>query len=175
MSIFIPSVDGVVSGQKSYVWSIAELAWVPLLQPGGSEGGGGDASAANQATEIARLQSILTQLQGGIDVNSFALSWVAQSLTVFDGAPAAILTPLSGKKLRVYYASYSPTSAPTLLYFSFGSGGAPFLRNNIVVAGSIIAKDFGSHRYVEGGVNVPLYVTTNADVDVHYNVFYTEV
>jgi hypothetical protein len=146
-----------------------------LLQPGGSEGGGGDASAANQATEIARLQSILTQLQGGIDLNSLALSYVSNPATVFEGSPVPLIFPTSGKKLRIYYVSYSPTTAPVLLYLSFSAIGAPLLRNNIVVAGSIIAKDFGSHRYVEGAVNEGFYITTSADVDIHYNVFYTEV
>jgi hypothetical protein len=40
------------------VWEVATLNWVVMTQPGGGTGGGGDASAANQTTEITKLTSI---------------------------------------------------------------------------------------------------------------------
>lgn len=46
----------------NYVWDTVGLEWVKETQAGGGAGGGGDASAANQTTEIARLTSILAQL-----------------------------------------------------------------------------------------------------------------
>jgi hypothetical protein len=39
------------------VWEVATLSWVPMTQPGAAAGGG-DASAANQVTEIASLASV---------------------------------------------------------------------------------------------------------------------
>jgi hypothetical protein len=45
---------------ENWVWDVATLDWVQMTQPGGGTGGAGDASAANQVTEIARLTSIVS-------------------------------------------------------------------------------------------------------------------
>lgn len=51
------AVNPIVAIQSApaYVWDVNTLSWVPMTQPGGAGGGGGDASAANQALEIAAL------------------------------------------------------------------------------------------------------------------------
>lgn len=84
-----------------------------------------------------------------------------------------LLTPSSGKKLRIAYLSYNP-SAAVICSFKFGAG-ISFLKTNVVVAGTVIAKDFGDFRYVEGNVDEPLYLTLSDAILTIWNAFYTEV
>lgn len=65
----LASIDGktptLVSGRMPtvlYYWNVDTLAYQVATVPTAGAGGGGDASAANQTTEIARLTSILAQL-----------------------------------------------------------------------------------------------------------------
>ena len=84
-----------------------------------------------------------------------------------------LLTPASGKKLRIYYVSYNPLVAVEAA-FRFGAAGALWLRNNIT-ANSVIAKDCGDLRYLEGAVDEVLILNLSLGVAVNWNVFYLEV
>jgi hypothetical protein len=79
-----------------------------------------------------------------------------------------------GKRLRIYYVSYNPSAAVTVA-FRFGAAGALFLRNVIATGGSIVAKDFGDFRYLQGAINESLYLNLSAAVSTAWNVFYVEV
>lgn len=232
---------------ENWVWNIDTLDWDQMTQPGTSGGGGGDASAANQDTEIGYLSTItsntgsvedtaaaanpvggmllarrrdtLTAAEVSADGDNIALNAsskgqlhvkLADTVTVAtaEGTPAeiygtltgiantvnvditsnlsvswvsgntstsgaALVTPASGKKLRVYYASYNPQLVDTELGFQFASG-VLFLYNQ-VPAGSIVAKDFGDTRYIQGGIDEPLNIFIGTFALVYFNVFYTEV
>lgn len=83
-----------------------------------------------------------------------------------------IVAPMSGAKVRVHYCSYNPTAAAEV-GFRFGSAGTIFLRNN-VTAGSVIAKDFGEMRHIEGAPDEALFLNQNVAVITNWTVFYTD-
>ena len=84
-----------------------------------------------------------------------------------------LLTPTAGKKLRIYYLSYNPLLAVEAA-FRFGATGGLLLRNS-VTANSVIAKDFGDFRYLEGAVDEALILNLSLGVAVNWNVTYVEV
>ena len=84
-----------------------------------------------------------------------------------------LITPASGKKIRLYYCSYNPLLAVEAA-FRFGASGGLFLRNN-VTANSVIAKDYGDFRYLEGAVDEALILNLSLAVSVNWNVNYLEV
>lgn len=83
------------------------------------------------------------------------------------------LTPTSGYALRVYYAAYNALGAATVA-FRFGEAGILWLKNS-VPANSIIAKDFGDFRYLEGEHDEALYLNLDTTANVNWNIFYLEV
>jgi hypothetical protein len=106
-----------------------EFEW--MTQPGGSTGGGtGDASAANQTTEIAKLTSIDTKLSGPIPVNDNG-----GSLTV-DGTVGV---------------SGTVTVAGTVTA-NAGTGPFPVSDNNgsLTVDGSVSVSNFPASQAVTG-------------------------
>ena len=84
-----------------------------------------------------------------------------------------LLTPSSGKKLRLAYASYNPALAVEA-GFRFGAAGTLFLRNSIG-AGAVVAKDFGDMRYIEGAVDEALILNLSVGVATIWNALFTEV
>ena len=84
-----------------------------------------------------------------------------------------LVTPAAGKKLRLFYCSYNPNLAVEVA-FRFGAAGTLFLRNS-VAANSIVAKDFGDFRYIEGGVNDLLILNLSIGVTTIWNALYVEV
>lgn len=85
----------------------------------------------------------------------------------------SIVVPQSGKKLRIYYASYNPSVGVTAA-FRFGASGPLWLQNT-VTADSVIAKDFGDLRYSEGAIDESLFLNLSDSVPTKWNVFYVEV
>ena len=83
-----------------------------------------------------------------------------------------LLTPASGKLIRVYYASYNPLLAVEAA-FRFGATGTLWLRNNIT-ANSVIAKDFGDFRFVQGTVGEVLILNLSLGVATNWNIMYVE-
>lgn len=95
-----------------------------------------------------------------------------------------LLVPTVGRRLRLFYLSYNPDAPCEVMGFQFGpTPGIPpddwessrFLRNQIAVAGSIIAKDFGDQKYWQGGFNQSLYLVIVGVATVAWNVAYIEV
>lgn len=84
-----------------------------------------------------------------------------------------VITPTSGKKLRLSYLSANNASA-TELGFRFGAAGTLFLRNNLT-ANAVVAKDFGDFRYIQGAVNEALILNLTLGVTVIWNCLYIEV
>lgn len=155
-----------VEQSQGYVWDVDTLDWVPAVQASGTGGGGGDASAAKQDIGNASLASVDTK------VSQRAQTPVSGSAS--SSGNNLLITPGSGKKLRISYLAYNP-SASVEAAFRFGVAGNLFLRNSLTVGGSVIAKDYGDFRYIESAVNESLYLNLSGAVPTLWNVNYTEV
>ena len=83
-----------------------------------------------------------------------------------------LITPSSGKLLRIYYLSYNNTTATVECYFTFA--GVNFLRNKII-ANSVIAKDFGDFRCVQGSVGGTLVLNLDTATPVNWSCMYVEI
>ena len=94
-----------------------------------------------------------------------------QSGSVSASGNNTLITPAAGKKLRTYYLAYNPSAAVEAA-FRFGAAGGLFLRNDLTTAGSIVAKDFGDFRYVEGAVDEALILNLSLGVSTIWNAFY---
>lgn len=84
-----------------------------------------------------------------------------------------LVVPFGTNKIRIHYMSYNPAAAVTAA-FKFGSGSL-FFQNVVTVGGSIIAKDNGDFRYIEGSPGETLKLNLSAAVSTAWNVFYTEI
>ena len=108
-----------------------------------------------------------------IDSSTSKLKLTPASGSVTGSGNNTLITPASGKKLRLSYASYNAALAVEA-GFRFGAAGTLFLRNSIG-AGAVIAKDFGDMRYVEGEVDEPLVLNLSLGVATIWNALYVEV
>ena len=84
-----------------------------------------------------------------------------------------LITPTSGKALRIFYAAYNPLASVEAA-FRFGAAGTLWLRNNLV-ANSVVSKDFGDLRYLQGAVDEALILNLSLAASVNWTVFYKEV
>lgn len=123
---------------------------------------------------VAIFSSVWDSVAGVLNVSVAKLKLTPVSGSVSSSGNNTVLTPTSGKKLRIYYLSYNPAN-PVDIAFRFGAAGPLFLRNNIVQGGSIIAKDFGDARYVEGAVDETLVLNLSSAVTAIWNAFYVEI
>ena len=57
--------------------------------------------------------------------------------------------------------------------FRFGATGTLWLRNNIT-ANSVVAKDFGDFRFIQGAVDEVLILNLSLALATNWNVFYVE-
>lgn len=127
---------------------------------------------------IARLTDLLAELSAKTEpVDSQTVSGVGV-LTYASGQAAGlgnntVITPAGGKLLRVYYAAYNPLVAVEAA-FRFGATGALWLRNNLT-ANSVVAKDFGDFRFVQGATDEVLILNLSLASATNWNVFYKEV
>lgn len=104
-------------------------------------------------------------------------SGISPTLTALSGSASSLgnnllITPTTGARLHIYYVSYN-NSGVVEAAFRFGTAGTLFLRNNLVMAGSIVAKEFGT-KYLAGAVNEALYLNLSQAVSTIWNVFYSE-
>ena len=85
-----------------------------------------------------------------------------------------LVSPHPDRRLRLHYVSYNPKAAAEV-GFRFGEAGLIWLRNDLIAPMSVIAKDLGDFRFLEGGVGEALYVNQNNAVTTNWTVFYTEI
>lgn len=90
-----------------FVWQIATLSYVAMVQPSGGGGGAGDASAANQTTEIARLTSILGQLDVALSTRTKPAD--QQHVIVDSSSSIGVTGPLTDAQLRATAVPISGT------------------------------------------------------------------
>ena len=138
------------------------------------------------AEGLARLADLLDQLQTELlqktepadaQLITGAITGVG-ALTYVSGQTSTsgnttLLTPAGSNRIRVYYASYNPLLAVEAA-FRFGATGTLWLRNNIT-ANSVIAKDFGDFRFVQGAASEALILNLSLGVATNWNVLYVEV
>ena len=139
----------------------------------------GIATAANQTTANTSLSTIAAKdfatqaTLAAIDTSTTKLQLTPASGSVNGVGNNTLLTPSSGKKLRLSYASYNPALAVEAA-FRFGAAGTLFLRNSLTVSG-VVSKDFGDMRYLEGAVDEPLILNLSLGVATIWNALYTEI
>lgn len=114
----------------------------------------------NPATEES-LQSLLT----GQSVNK-----LTTSLAISD----TILTPASGKKIRVYASRFSLTADATSVSFRFTSIGTDHEKYISPKTGGLYGAN-NHPNYIEGGVDEVLYCVISGTTSVQINIDYLEV
>mgnify|MGYP001573983118 CR=1 FL=1 len=149
------------------VWDTNTLSWIRMEPPTLSAG-----TVAVSGTLNSNL-SQYTPIAGRLPVDLATTGVVAASGQVSASGNNTLVTPASGKKLRLFYVSYNPLLAIEAA-FRFGASGSLWLRNNIT-ANSVIAKDFGAFRSLEGAVDQALLLNLSLAVSTNWNVFYVEV
>lgn len=154
------------------VYDTGTMEWIPAQQAvlNSSSVTIGGTLTANQGTASTTAWSV----SGSVLVSNAVMALSIASGSVNASSNNTVVTPTAGKKLRVHYVSYNPAEAVEAA-FRLGSTGTRFLRNNLVAGGSIVAKDFGDFRYLEGAVNDPLILNLSSGVITIWNAFYTEV
>ena len=136
----------LVYESRGYVWDAGTLEWVPATQAGG---GGGDATAANQVIEIARLTSILGQLDVALSTRASEAtlaSLLAQNAALTASAPTAVSVGVASGQVLASNSSrrraiFTNTSQATI---SLGQSG------NAAVLNSGITLDSGSSFTMAG-------------------------
>lgn len=89
-----------------------------------------------------------------------------------------IVTPASGRRIRLHYLEYSAdgaNSADVTVYLRFGASGGAKYRTSLK-AGSVFARNVGAgRRYIQGGIDEALIVNLSAGQTVNISVEYEEV
>ena len=109
-----------------------------------------------------------------LDVSTTKLILTPASGSVNGSGNNTLVTPTVGKKLRLAYISYNPSLAVEA-GFRFGAAGTLFLRNKLTAGGSIVAKDFGDLRCLEGAIDEALILNLSVGVATIWNALYTEM
>lgn len=100
-----------------------------------------------------------------------------QGVTKFTTSLAAsgnVLTPSSGKKIRVYASRFSLTADATSVSFRFTAGGTDHEKYLSPKTGGLYGAN-NHPNYVEGGVNEVLYCVISGTTTVQINIDYLEV
>jgi hypothetical protein len=141
-----------------------EFEW--MTQPGGSTGGGtGDASAANQTTEIAKLTSIDTKLSGPIPVNDNGGSLTVDGTVGVSGTVTVTGTVTANAGTGPFPVSDNagsltvdaPVATPVFVRLSDGAAAIsalPVTDNNgsLTVDGSVSVSNFPATQPVSGTI-----------------------
>ncbi|MFO0719036.1 MAG: hypothetical protein U0522_03350 [Candidatus Paceibacterota bacterium] len=114
----------------------------------------------NPATEES-LQSLLS----GQGVNKITTSL---------SSSGTVVTPSSGKKLRIYSTRFSLSADATYVSFRFTSGGTDKEKYISPKTGGLYGSN-NHPNYIEGGVNEVFYCAISGTTTVQINVDYLEV
>lgn len=119
--------DGAVNCK---VYDVGTMAWVAMTQPATGAGGGGDASAANQTTEITKLTSIDGKLVSQ-SVSSASLTSVAAA-----ASSTSILASNSSRKGAKFYNDSTSDA-----YLAFAASATTSAFTVKMVAGSYYSME----------------------------------
>ncbi|MEY4440705.1 MAG: hypothetical protein RLY49_331 [Candidatus Parcubacteria bacterium] len=85
-----------------------------------------------------------------------------------------VLTPASGKKIRVYASRFSLTADATSVSFRFTSGGTDHEKYVSPKTGGLYGAN-NHPNYIEGGVDEVLYCAISGTTTVQINIDYLEI
>lgn len=85
-----------------------------------------------------------------------------------------VITPTSGKKLRVYASRFSLTADATSVSFRFTSGGTDHEKYVSPKTGGLYGAN-NHPNYIEGGIDEVLYCVISGSTTVQINIDYLEV
>ncbi len=95
-------------------------------------------------------------------------------LSINLNASGNILTPASGKKIRVYASRFSLTADASSVSFRFTSGGTDHEKYVSPKTGGLYGAN-NHPNYIEGGVDEVLYCVISGTTTVQINIDYLEV
>lgn len=95
-------------------------------------------------------------------------------LSVSLSSSGGVLTPASGKKIRVYASRFSLTADATSVSFRFTSGGTDHEKYVSPKTGGLYGAN-NHPNYIEGGVDEVLYCVITGTTTVQINIDYLEV
>jgi hypothetical protein len=94
--------------------------------------------------------------------------------TISLSASGVVLTPASGKKIRIYANRFSLTNDAALVSFRFTSGGTDFEKYVSPKTGGLYGAN-NHPNFVEGGTNEVLYCVISGTTNVQINFDYLEI
>jgi len=97
-----------------------------------------------------------------------------EKLSINLTASGNVLTPGSGKKIRVFASRFSLTADATSVSFRFTSGGTDHEKYVSPKTGGLYGAN-NHPNYIEGGVNEVLYCVISGTTTVQINIDYLEV
>jgi hypothetical protein len=97
-----------------------------------------------------------------------------EKLSINLSASGNVLTPGSGKKIRVFASRFSLTADATSVSFRFTSGGTDHEKYVSPKTGGLYGAN-NHPNYIEGGVNEVLYCVISGTTTVQINIDYLEV
>lgn len=97
-----------------------------------------------------------------------------EKLSISLSSSGNVLTPDSGKKIRVYASRFSLTADATSVSFRFTSGGTDHEKYVSPKTGGLYGAN-NHPNYIEGGVNEVLYCVISGTTTVQINIDYLEV
>lgn len=97
-----------------------------------------------------------------------------QKVTVNLASSGTVVTPSSGKRIRVYASRFTLTADATSVSFRFTSGGTDHERYLAPKTGGLYGAN-NHPNYVQGGINEVLYCAIVGTTSVQINVDYLEV
>lgn len=102
-------------------------------------------------------------------------TYLVESSSKSSSGDSIVLTPPTGKKIRLYYVNYSKdggTGTDLVAYIKFGSNGDAKYRT-AMKGGSTFARNIGAgQKYIEGANDEALYLNLSAADTVNYTFEY---
>lgn len=97
-----------------------------------------------------------------------------EKLSINLSSSGNVLTPTSGKKIRVYASRFSLTADATSVSFRFTAGGTDHEKYISPKTGGLYGAN-NHPNYVEGGIDEVLYCVINGTTTVQINIDYLEI
>jgi len=146
---------------RGYRWDVGTLSWLAW------DGSLTTGAVTIGAVSISGIPHVIIDDVTGIQLTPLSGSASSQGNNL-------LLTPASGKAIRIYYMSYNPASSVDAA-FRFGAAGI-LLAPNSVTGGAIVATDMGGGSWsLQLAVNEALYLNLSGAVATLWNVMYVEV
>ncbi len=107
-------------------------------------------------------------------LNSIIEGQGVEKLSISLSVSGNVLTPASGKKIRVYASRFSLNADATSVSFRFSAGGTDHEKYVSPKTGGLYGAN-NHPNYIEGGVNEVLYCVISGTTTVQINIDYLEV